>query len=81
MSEQTPRNPAQALGPLFFVIIGFFLWYKWRMPSETAALLMGTLFAVIAILIYLVTSYSGNESRLYGLQPIIYPQYLQYYPD
>lgn len=71
MSEQTPRNPAQAIGPVIFVVIGFFLWYQWRMPSETAALLMGGLFAFVAILVYLVTSYSGNESRLYGLQPII----------
>tara|TARA_B100001750_G_scaffold53337_1_gene40516 strand:- start:8946 stop:10655 length:1710 start_codon:yes stop_codon:yes gene_type:complete len=71
MSEQTPRNPAQAIGPVIFVVIGFFLWYQWRMPSETAALLMGGLFAFIAILVYLVTSYSGNDSRLYGLQPII----------
>ncbi len=69
--EVIPRNPSQAIGPCLFMVLLYFLWYRWRSPSDEAAVLMAIGIAIMTWLIYMGASYSGEGSKLHGLKPII----------
>jgi preprotein translocase subunit SecY len=68
--EETPRDPrwAVALAVLGIAILGI-VWF-WARPTLIGLVLTSLIVFVILSLLYLILSYAGSGSRLYGLKPI-----------